>query len=102
MQSYSALLTHFDDFAKSKNLNTEQTATSRMRELDKVKESFNKDLNEKDADSINELIQGYKAIELIEIKENLRKEYEVKIKNLQGLAEINEKGLGPIYKEVLE
>jgi hypothetical protein len=54
MQSYSALLTHFDDFAKSKNLNTEQTATSRMRELDKVKESFNKDLNEKDADSGSE------------------------------------------------
>ena len=73
-----------------------------MHELDKVKEAFNKDLNEKDADSINELIQGFKIIELIEIKENLRKEYEVKIKNLQGLAEINEKGLGPIYKEVLE
>jgi hypothetical protein len=50
-----------------------------MQELDKVKEDFNKDLNEKDADSINELIQGFKVIELIEIKEALRKEYEVKI-----------------------
>lgn len=80
----------------------EQSVITKMQELDKVKEDFNKDLNEKDADSINELIQGFKAIELIEIKEDLRKEYEKKIAKLMNLANIDEKELGPIYKDVLE
>ena len=72
MKEYAPLLAHFDDVAKSKNLSTENTANSKMQELDKVKEGFTKDYKDKDADSINELIQGYKIIELIEIKEALR------------------------------
>lgn len=56
MKDYAPLLTHFHDFAKNKNMSTEQSAIARMQVLDKVKEDFNKDLNERDADSINELI----------------------------------------------
>ena len=40
MKDFAPLLTHFQDFAKNKNMNTEQTAITRMQELDKVKENF--------------------------------------------------------------
>lgn len=56
MKDYAPLLTHFHDFAKKNNMDTEQSAIARMQVLDKVKEDFNRDLNERDADSINELI----------------------------------------------
>lgn len=102
MKDYGPLLTHFDEIAKKNNLSTQKSAVTKMRELDQLKEDFNRDLNEKDDDSINELIQRFKVIELLEMKETLREEYDNKIKALMNLAQIDEKQLGPIYQEVLE
>jgi hypothetical protein len=49
-----------------------------------------------------ELVDKFKIIELLEIKESLRIDFEIKINSLSKLAMIDEKQLGPIYKEAIE
>ncbi len=105
MKDYGPLLNHFEEVANKSNLASDKSAVKKMRELDKVKEDFNRELNErddKDQPGVNELIHCYEAIELLEIKEKIRIEFKGKIEKLDHLAHIDEKQLGPMYKEVLE
>jgi hypothetical protein len=49
-----------------------------------------------------ELVEKFMIIELLENKESLWIDFEVKINSLSKLAMINEKQLGLIYKEAIE
>lgn len=102
MKDYHPLLTHFDEIAKKHNINTNDSATTKMGQLDKLKEDFNQDTKEREGDSIDELVHNFKLIELLEVKELLRTKYEKRIDDLSNLANIGENELGPIYEKVIE
>ncbi len=75
MKDYGPLLNHFEDVAKKSNLTSDKSVVKKMRELDKMKEDFNRVFNERDDQDqpcVSELIHCYEAIELLEIKERIR------------------------------
>jgi hypothetical protein len=97
MHDYMDLIHHYEDFSEKQQLLNTRSILSQLRELDKVKNDFNYEVSERDADSISGLASKFMIIELLEIKELIRIDFEEKIDPLSKLARIDEKELGFIY-----
>ena len=97
MLDYMDLIHHYEDFSEKQQLLNTKSILSQLRELDQVKNDFNYEVRDRDADSITELASKFMIIELLEIKELIRIDFEEKINPLSKLAMIDEKELGCIY-----
>ncbi len=70
------LIHHYEDFSLKQKLKNTNSILSQLRKLDKVKNDFNYEVRERDANSVTELASKFMIIELLEIKELIRIDFE--------------------------
>ena len=78
MHGLGLLLNHYETISIDHNLSIENSASVKLLQLNLIKSEFEKDLNEKGKDSINNLIGNFFLIKLLEL-EPLRLHYSQRI-----------------------
>lgn len=101
MHGLGLLLNHYETISIDHNLSIENSASVKLLQLNLIKSEFEKDLNEKGKDSINNLIGNFFLIKLLEL-EPLRLDYSQRIQACKDLANVEETNLSAIYKDAIE
>jgi hypothetical protein len=102
MQDHMDLVQHYEEVAADKDhIEKNSFILPQLRELDQIKTEFDYETKDRE-DNVTDLNLKFKAIELLEIKEPIRKDFEKRINAIGRLAMIDGKKIGPIYKDVIE
>ena len=89
MHEYIELMYHYEEYSEDNNISSEKGVLAQLRHFDQIRDEFNHEAKERNKESIAELIDKFKLIELLEIKEPLRIAFEEKISSLHSISEIN-------------